>query len=139
MGEQLIFPYDKIKNAYSCWHITPIQIVAELRDPNKLKKPKRPDLIQAQAALPLPYRNNPADLAINGFPYDTTSDEESDHKSRLMMDIKREPVDMINESMMSNGHGSVDGRHYGQRQTKVRFVKKRFTRIIALDVPAISW
>ena len=97
----MIFPYDKIKNAYSCWHITPIQIVAELRDPNKLKKPKRPDLIQAQAALPLPYRNNPADLAINGFPYDTTSDEESDHKSRLMMDIKREPVDMINESMVS--------------------------------------
>ena len=72
----MIFPYDKIKNAYSCWHITPIQIVAELRDPNKLKKPKRPDLIQAQAALPLPYRNNPADLAINGFPYDTTSDED---------------------------------------------------------------
>jgi len=108
LWEQLIFPYDKIKNAYSCWHITPIQIVAELRDPNKLKKPKRPDLIQAQAALPLPYRQNPADLAINGFPYDTTSDEESDHKSRLMMDIKREPLDMINESMMSNGHGSVD-------------------------------
>ena len=102
LWEQLIFPYDKIKNAYSCWHITPIQIVAELRDPNKLKKPKRPDLIQAQAALPLPYRQNPADLAINGFPYDTTSDEESDHKSRLMMDIKREPLDMINESMVSN-------------------------------------
>merc|ERR1719278_2186150 len=94
LWEQIVFPYEKLKTAYAHWHITPIQIVAELRDPNKLKKPKRPDLIQAQAALPLPY--------------DTTSDEESDHKSRLMMDIKREPVDMINESIMSNGHGSVD-------------------------------
>ena len=55
LWEQIIFPYDRLKSSYSCWHITPIQIVAELRDPKKLKKPKRPDLIQAQATLPLPY------------------------------------------------------------------------------------
>lgn len=87
--------------AYSCWHITPIQIVAELRDPNKLKKPKRPDLIQAQAGLPLPYRQNPADLPNGAYLYDNTSDEESDQRSRLMMDIKKEPMDMHDQNSVS--------------------------------------
>ena len=101
LWEQIIFPYEKIKMAYSCWHITPIQIVAELRDPNKLKKPKRPDLIQAQAGLPLPYRQNPADLPNGAYLYDNTSDEESDQRSRLMMDIKKEPMDMHDQNSVS--------------------------------------
>merc|ERR1712176_1640469 len=81
LWEQIIFPYEKIKMAYSCWHITPIQIVAELRDPNKLKKPKRP-----------------ADLPNGAYLYDNTSDEESDQRSRLMMDIKKEPMDMHDQN-----------------------------------------
>jgi hypothetical protein len=55
LWEQIVFPYENLKTDYAHWHITPIQIVAELRDPNKLKKPKRPDLIQQNMAL-LPYR-----------------------------------------------------------------------------------
>ena len=49
LWEQIVFPYEKLKTAYTHWHITPIQILAELRDPN------RPDLIQQNMAF-LPYR-----------------------------------------------------------------------------------
>ena len=49
LREQIVFPYEKLKTAYTHWHITPIQILAELRDPN------RPDLIQQNMAF-LPYR-----------------------------------------------------------------------------------
>jgi len=94
LWEQIVFPYEKLKTAYAHWHITPIQIVAELRDPNKLKKPKRPDLIQQNMAL-LPYRQNGADFSA-GSPFslplpDFSDDDSVDSKHPKFMDIKREP------------------------------------------------
>lgn len=94
LWEEIIFPFDKVKTAYLHWHITPIQIVAELRDPNKLKKPKRPDLISQTMAMPLPYRTNPSDLAVGsplGYAYEASDDEDSRHPK--FMDIKREPME----------------------------------------------
>jgi len=93
LWEQIIFPYEKLKTAYSHWHITPIQIVAELRDPNKLKKPKRPDLIQQPLGI-LPYRQNGADFSAGSpfsLPLPDFSDEESESRQPKFMEIKREP------------------------------------------------
>lgn len=90
LWEEIVFPYDKLKNAHLHWQITPIQIVAELRDPNKLKKPKRPDLAST-LALNLPYRTNIADVA--GGYFETSDDEDSRHHARLGEMIKKEPFE----------------------------------------------
>lgn len=105
LWEQIIFPYDRLKTAYAHWHITPIQVVAELRDPNKLKKPKRPDLIQQPLALNLQYRHNAADFS-EGSPggyvtYGENSDDESvDSKSRLGLEfkVKQEPTESFEQT-----------------------------------------
>ncbi len=64
--------------------------MAELRDPNKLKKPKRPDLAST-LALNLPYRTNIADVA--GGYFETSDDEDSRHHARLGEMIKKEPFE----------------------------------------------
>lgn len=103
MWEQIIFPYDKLTTAYAHWVITPIQIVAELRDPTKLKKPKRPELIHPP--MTLQFRQNSAD--INGTPtsyaqFDQPlSDEEAEHsRQRMFLDIKKEPYEEDHSSVI---------------------------------------
>jgi len=103
LWEQIIFPYEKLKTAFAHWHITPIQIVAELRDPNKLKKPKRPDLIQQPMAV-LPYRQNGADYSAGSpfsLPLPEFSDDESESRQKFM-EIKREPFEDPDQSTMTS-------------------------------------
>ena len=102
LWEQIIFPYDKLATAYAHWVISPIQIVAELRDPTKLKKPKRPELIHPPTTLQ--FRQNSADL--NGAPnfggqFDAPlSDEEAEHsRQRMFLDIKKEPYEEDHSSV----------------------------------------
>ena len=73
--------------------------MAELRDPTKLKKPKRPELIHTPMALQ--YRQNSADLngTPQGFnPYEP-SDEEADNRQRMFLDIKKEPYEEDHSSV----------------------------------------
>jgi hypothetical protein len=65
LWELIIFPYDKLKSAYEHWSVCPIQIVAELRDPNKSKNPKRYIKRVIQQPLDTPMEdmvNNPQDM-----------------------------------------------------------------------------
>ena len=79
--------------------------MAELRDPKKLKKPKRPDLIQLPMAI-LPYRQNGADFSV-GSPFslqypDASDDESSEPRNHpKFMDIKREPFEDPDQSTVS--------------------------------------
>ncbi len=120
LWEQLIFPYDKLKTAYEHWFVTPIQIVAELRDPRKLKKPKRG--LNRVAIVPTqfqlgnfgittqflpnsavdPNNSSLADMSMTssngGHGAEATSGDEDDETetstpNHLVMDIKREPQD----------------------------------------------
>ena len=79
--------------------------MAELRDPNKLKKPKRPDLIAAQQPMTLTlqylkreasgdYVNGAGSPGFGNF-VDTSDDETDPSRPKFlaMTDIKREPFE----------------------------------------------